>query len=211
MEKGELRCEVNVSLAEKGAKELGTKVEIKNLNSMRAVEKAIKYETERQSTALEAGKKVVQETRGWHDKKEITFSQRSKEEAHDYRYFPEPDLPPLNIANDLVKEISSQIPELPRQKRERFKEQFGLPEKEIKLYVVQKDLGEYYEKVVSELNNWLAAKKPELTKKPEQMQHIIKLASNYIATDLQGLLKGKTFEEKEFSITPENFALIKLI
>jgi len=122
MEKGEMRVEANISLRD-GSK-LGAKVEIKNLNSFRSVEYGINYEIDRQAKLLQSGKKIVQETRGWDDVKEVTVSQREKEEAHDYRYFPEPDLPPLAFLPKDVQKIKSRIPELPSLRRERFKKQF---------------------------------------------------------------------------------------
>ncbi len=208
MEKGEMRAEVNISLTSNQHKSasLGTKVEIKNLNSLRVVEKAIEYEIKRQSKILSKGEKVLQETRGWHDEKELTFSQREKEESHDYRYFPEPDLPPLEISEAYLKKIKSEIPELPFQRMERLRREYYLSKKEIELYVFQKDLGEYFEKVISELRNWVKEKKFEEEIGEEEFKKIIKLASNYISTPLQALLKGKSFEEEKFSITPENFA-----
>ena len=194
---------------------LGTKVEIKNLNSFRSVEKAVDYEIERQTKILKSGKKVLQETRGWDAPKGITVSQREKEEAHDYRYFPEPDLPPLHITSGLISEIRSEIPELPELRRERFKREYELDEKmvagtsshlpprsasrssAIEVFVQNKDFGEYFEKVVSELP-------PRL---PQQdIKKLIKLASNYLITDLQGLLKGSSVIGEDFLITPENFA-----
>jgi len=208
MEKGQMRAEVNISLAEKNSQELGTKVEIKNLNSLRSVEKAIEYEIERQKEVLEAGEKVVQETRGWHDKKEITFSQREKEESHDYRYFPEPDLPPLALEEDFVEEIRVSLPELPYQKRERFKKEYYLEGKDAEVYITNRELGEYFENVVSELRNWLKEKELKEAIKEEEFKTIIKLASNYISTNLQALLKekGVSMKSETFSITPENFA-----
>jgi len=200
MEKGEMRVEVNISLSKD--KNKGTKVEIKNLNSIKAAGEAIDYEITRQKELLEKGKKIIQETRGWSDKDKKTFSQRKKEESHDYRYFTEPDLPPLKIEDDFLAEIKKEIPELPNSKRKRFKEQYGLDEKQIELYVYQKDLGEFFEKVVSELGNWLKVKKRKIAKKK-----FIKLASNYLTTDLQELLKEKSdFKEEDLKITPENFA-----
>ncbi|MFH1575831.1 MAG: Asp-tRNA(Asn)/Glu-tRNA(Gln) amidotransferase subunit GatB, partial [Candidatus Nealsonbacteria bacterium] len=148
MEKGEMRVEVNISL--KNGKELGTKVEIKNLNSFRSVEYGIDYEIARQGKLLDAGKKVVQETRGWDAAKEVTVSQRIKESAHDYRYFPEPDLPPLQFEAEDIKKIKGEIPELPQLRRERFKEEYGLGFEETEMFVQNKELGEYFEKVVSE-------------------------------------------------------------
>jgi len=133
MEKGEMRVEANVSLSEQ-KDILGTKVEIKNLNSFKAVEKALEYEIERQKKILESGKKVIQETRGWDPAREITFPQREKEEAQDYRYFPEPDLPPLEISEEMIEKIRAEIPELPQQKRERLKKEYGLDEKAIEIF-----------------------------------------------------------------------------
>jgi aspartyl-tRNA(Asn)/glutamyl-tRNA(Gln) amidotransferase subunit B len=210
MEKGEMRAEVNISLKnqESGIKNqgLGTKVEIKNLNSLRAVERAIEYEIERQREILERGERVIQETRGWDEKKETTYSQREKEEAHDYRYFPEPDLPPLTFNKEFLQEIKSEIPELPQARRERFKREYQLSDKEIELYVSQKDLGEYFEKVCSELREWIKEKKLEEKIEEEEFKKLVKLASNYIASDLQGLLKGASVTGEDFLITPENFA-----
>ncbi len=208
MEKGEMRCEVNISLAEEGASELGVKSEIKNLNSLKAVEHSIEFEIKRQSDLLSRGDDVAQETRGWHDKKEVTFLQRSKESSHDYRYFPEPDLPPLSIDEGFLNRVKAEIPELPPQKRQRFVKEYHLTERETDLYVNQRDLGNYFEKVISELTNWVAEKYKSGVPAAE-FQKLIKLASNYIATDLQALLKEKgidNFSEAEFKITSENFA-----
>jgi len=208
MERGEMRCEVNISLAKENASELGVKSEIKNLNSLKAVERSIEFEIKRQGDLLSRGEDVAQETRGWHDKKEITFSQRSKESSHDYRYFPEPDLPALKIDEGFLSRAKAEIPELPRQKRQRFAKEYRLTEKEIELYISQRDLGNYFEKVISELTNWVA-EKYESGVSPAEFQKLIKLASNYIATDLQALLKEKgidNFSEAKFKITPENFA-----
>ena len=181
-------------------------MEIKNLNSLRAVEKAIEYEIKRQREILERGERVVQETRGWDEKKEITFSQREKEEAHDYRYFPEPDLPPLKIGEEMIQEIKSEIPELPSQRRERLKKEYFLSDKEADFYVSQKDIGEYFEKVISELRDWIKTKKLKEKVEEEEFKKLIKLASNYILTDLQALLKETKITGEDFLITPENFA-----
>lgn len=186
MEKGQMRVEANISL-KKGNK-LGTKVEIKNLNSFRSVEYGIDYEISRQSELLKSGKKIVQETRGWHDSDEITFSQREKEESHDYRYFPEPDLPPLSFNVGDIQKIKAEIPELSVGRRDRFKKEYKIGDKEIEVFVKNKELGEYFEKVVSEIGDIKLAK----------------LASNYLITDLQGLLKGMSIEK--IKITPEDFA-----
>jgi len=213
MEKGQMRVEVNISLSK--TSKLGAKVEIKNLNSFRVVEKAVDFEIQRQQELLEAGKKIVQETRGWHDKKEITFSQREKEEAHDYRYFPEPDLPPMYFNEDYIINIKTTMPELPEQKRERFKKEYGLDDASIEFFVVNKILSEYYEKVVSEFEEWT----PE-EEKGEAHRKVSRLIANYLISDIQGLLQGKEFGEfsaqggpaSGWRITPENFAeFIKMI
>src|SRR3989338_6361547 len=225
MEKGLMRVEVNISLSQNSNLKsqngkLGTKVEIKNLNSFRVVGKAIDFEIKRQEELLEEGGKVVQETRGWNDKKEITFSQREKEEAHDYRYFPEPDLPQMHFEEEYIEKIKSQIPELPQQKRERFKGEYGLDENSIEVFITNKDFSEYFEKVASEIDEWINQKDDK------ELKEAIKLASNYLISDVLGILGrdarvtreagtpvlGKEFIEKEFKITPENFAeFIKMI
>lgn len=196
MEKGQMRVEVNISLSEKEGK-LGTKVEIKNLNSFRAVERGINCEIERQTKLLEKGEKVIQETRGWDDAKGITVSQREKEEAHDYRYFPEPDLPPLRHTKNFIDQIKTDIPELPVNKKERFEKEYGLDEKTIDILIYNKPLGEYFEKVISELP-------PHLEK--DDLAKLIKLSCNYLISDLQGLLGGASIASSEFLITAENFA-----
>ena len=222
MEKGLMRVEVNISLSQnsnlksQNAK-LGTKVEIKNLNSFRVVQKAIDFEIKRQKEILEAGEKVVQETRGWHDNKEITFSQREKEEAHDYRYFPEPDLPPMNFAQDYIEKIRTEIPELPEQRRNRFIGEYGLNKELVEILVVNKDLGEYYEEVVSEFKEWLSSESqndaesnPSSSPDPSghyragvekrgssslraERSNLCKLVANYLISDVKGLLGEKEF------------------
>jgi len=203
MEKGEMRVEVNVSLRPNGnSGELGIKVEIKNLNSFRAVEGAIEFEIERQTEFLKEGKNIVQETRGWDDSKQKTVSQRQKEAAHDYRYFPEPDLPPLSFSRDEIEKIRSEIVELPQSRRERFKKEYELGDKEIEIFIKNRDLGDFFEKVGSELIPWMKDNKIG----EEKFKDILKLAVNYIITDLQGLLRDASVVGEDFLITPENFA-----
>jgi aspartyl-tRNA(Asn)/glutamyl-tRNA(Gln) amidotransferase subunit B len=201
MEKGQMRVEVNISLSKN--EKLGTKVEIKNLNSFRVVEKAIDYEIARQSEVLDDGEKVVQETRGWDEKKQITVSQREKEEAHDYRYFPEPDLPTFRFDDDYIAKIKAEIPELPWAKRIRLRDEYGLEDDStIENFVYNKDLGEYFEKVMSELTSWLGKKDQKITN----------LAVNYIITDFWALFEKAPIEELERKVDPEDFAeLIKMI
>ena len=211
MERGQMRVEANVSLQRKFQtsstksqtnSKLGTKVEIKNLNSFKAVERAIEYEIKRQKEILEGGGEVIQETRGWDEKKGITFLQREKEEAHDYRYFPEPDLPPMEFDKDFILDLKNQLPELPLQKRGRFQQEYNLSSKIIEMLISNKDLSEYFEKTTSELFEW--AEDKNISK--ENYQKLVQMASNYLLSEALGLLGGKTFSEKEFPITPENFA-----
>jgi len=200
MEKGELRCEVNISLNKEGEKELGTKVEIKNLNSFRAVEGAIEYEVKRQSEILEEGGKIIQETRGWDESKGATVSQRQKEEAHDYRYFPEPDLLPLKPKELFdLEELKREIPELPNDKRLRFMKEFGLKFGEVDSLVAEPLVARYCEEVVSELDTF----EKTIDKRREKR---IKLAYNYFTSDLKGLMTEAGIKIEELKISPHHFA-----
>ncbi len=178
MEKGQMRVEVNISIKKIGEKELGTKVEVKNINSMSAAMKAAEYELKRQVEALERGEKIVQETRGWDDTNNTTYSQRIKEGSADYRYFPEPDLPPMRFTSEHVETIRATLPELPQQRRVRFKLEYGLTDAQIEIFTVTKEFGDFFEEVASELGE------PKL----------YALAANYIVT------------EQPSKISPENFA-----
>lgn len=198
MEKGQMRCEVNISLSKND--KLGTKVEIKNLNSFKSVEKSIEYEIKRQKELLDKGETIIQETRGWDDAKALTFSQREKESAHEYRYFPEPDLPLITISKEKIESIKSKMPELPNQKRKRFKEEYGLDEKTIEFFIKDVRLSNYLEKAASESCCW--AKEESCAKDNKE---IIKICANYLTTDLQYLLKNEEDVDLEKRITPENF------
>lgn len=149
MEKGAIRFEANVSIRQLGTVVFNTRTEIKNLNSFKAMEKAIEYEMQRQIAVVEGGGKVRQETVGWNDLTGATFSQRGKEEAHDYRYFPEPDLPPLAVDDDWLDQIRSSMPELPRQKQERLKRQYNLTEYDARVLVAQVQLADFFEEVMA--------------------------------------------------------------
>ena len=153
MEKGSLRCDANVSVRPVGQEKFGTKVEIKNLNSFKMAQKAIQYEMERQTEALEGGETIVQETRLWNDAQGTTSSMRSKEEAHDYRYFPEPDLVPFTLSRAAVSEIRKTLPELPLEKAKRFIKEFAIPEYDAYVLVQEKKLAEYFENCVKEGGN----------------------------------------------------------
>ncbi|HOI60284.1 MAG TPA: Asp-tRNA(Asn)/Glu-tRNA(Gln) amidotransferase subunit GatB [Candidatus Pacearchaeota archaeon] len=202
MEKGEMRIEVNLSLKEKGERELGTKVEVKNLNSFKSVEKAILFEIERQSKLLDNGEKIIQETRGWNDVKQVTLSQRSKEESHEYRYFPEPDLPPLHITEERVINLKKEIPELPQAKRERFEAEYGIQDsKIIEIFIENRDFAKYFEKIVTEILDWM---NNEGIDKSNYFE-LIKLSTNYLTSDLLGLAGGEIIDFSK-KITPENFA-----
>jgi aspartyl-tRNA(Asn)/glutamyl-tRNA(Gln) amidotransferase subunit B len=191
MEKGEMRFEANisVSLDEK----FGTKVEVKNLNSFRSAEKAIEYEIERQIEVLERGEKVEQETRGWDERLSETFSQRSKEDSHDYRYFPDPDLPKLNLSKvkDFnVDSIQSTIPETPAQKRERFVRDYSIKQSDIDFYISNKALSDMFEKAAFFLGD----------------KQAFQLLSNYIVSDIASL------KNQGLSIIPEYLSeLVKML
>ncbi|MBI2068801.1 MAG: Asp-tRNA(Asn)/Glu-tRNA(Gln) amidotransferase subunit GatB [Candidatus Yanofskybacteria bacterium] len=211
MEKGQLRIEVNISLRPEipnskfQIPKLGTKVEIKNLNSIKFAADAVDYEIKRQTELLDKGEKIVQETRGWDENKKATFSQRSKEEAHDYRYFPEPDLPPLKFTDAEIAVIKEGMLELPVQRRARFKEQYGLPDTDINLFVASKSLGDYFEHVASEL---LSFDKLAHLKKPpvDEQGKLFKLAANYIITELKRMAEAVSADPADTKITPEMFA-----
>jgi aspartyl-tRNA(Asn)/glutamyl-tRNA(Gln) amidotransferase subunit B len=168
-------------------------VEVKNLNSFKVVEKAIEYEIKRQAELLDEGKEVAQETRGWDEGKMITFSQREKESAHDYRYFPEPDLPPLEIGEGFVEKLRAELPELPAQKAKRFVDEYNISQYDAEVLVRNKNLAEFYEKSVSE-GCALCDDKAKITK----------LAANYILTEIRKYLDEKT-NIGDLKLTPENF------
>ncbi len=217
MEKGQMRCEVNISMRKAGEK-FGTKVEIKNLNSFGVVKDAIAYEIQRQTEMLEQGEAVVQETRGWDEHKKATVSQRMKESAHDYRYFPEPDLPVLKIGAHEglsggetidVEAIRASLPELPDQKCARFQKEFGLSEKDAIVLVAQKPVAAFYEHAVSELMEWYAETAKKTPEESEKMK-MAKLAANYLNTDIRRLTNETGTPFAEMLVTPENFAELML-
>jgi aspartyl-tRNA(Asn)/glutamyl-tRNA(Gln) amidotransferase subunit B len=205
MEKGYMRCEANISLAPagaKGAKRLsGTKVEVKNLNSFKAVERSIDYEIKRQAKVLARGEKVVAETRGWSEGKQATVSQRSKEEASDYRYFPEPDVPPIFIDQKWVEELRRQLAELPSQYRLRLKKEYNLNAESIDVLSNNKDLGDYFEEAASELVNWWR----DTSTKPIP-KDIYQLLANYIVTEIKKCWIKVRSDADKIKCTPENLA-----
>ena len=192
LEEGSMRCDANISIMPKGSKEFGTRAEIKNVNSFSALQRAIEYEIDRQIEIVEEGGQVVQETRLWDDNARETKSMRGKEDAHDYRYFPEPDLMPLEISREWVQQIKDSMPELPNQKRARYKS-LGLSEYDANVIVEQMGLALFFDKVL------------ELGATP-------KIAVNFIMGEIAAYLKEDHIEITDTKLTPENLAeLISLI
>ncbi|MFH1226141.1 MAG: Asp-tRNA(Asn)/Glu-tRNA(Gln) amidotransferase subunit GatB [bacterium] len=211
MEKGHLRCDANISLRPKGDKKLHAKTEVKNLNSFRNVERALIYEIERQTELwLSNTPRVSSETRGWNDKKQITVEQRGKEETQDYRYFPEPDLPPLMIDAKWLEKIKGEMPELPQAKAERFIEQYEFSPDDAQILVNNKKLADYSEQVISELKAWLVALEEMAGSEEEIWQkhkkQLSQLAANWLINKLFGLLFDKKISFSQMKVTPENFA-----
>ncbi len=201
MEKGVLRFEVNVSVRPLGSQELRTRTEIKNLNSFRALTRASAYEIERQTRLYENDGQVVQETLGWDDVKEVTVSQRSKEEAHDYRYFPEPDLPPLEVSRAWVEQIRAQLPELPEARGQRFVTEFGLTDKETRLLTSDKSLADYFEQALAAshspaktINNWMTGEFLRYVKDLELDLDRLPVPPEHLA-QLVDLVTGKTIND----------------
>jgi len=193
MELGSLRCDANVSVRKKGETKLGTRTETKNLNSFKAVVKAIEYETNRQIEVLENGGRVVQETRLWDEENAVTKPMRSKEEAMDYRYFPEPDLPAIIITESRLSNVKDEMPEFADEKAKRFINEYKLNEMEAATLSSEQELAEYYEQVVKVSDN-------------------ARLAANWVLTEILRVLKEKNISIEEFSVEPENIGkLIKLI
>ncbi len=192
MQEGSLRADVNVSVRKKDEKNLGTRCEIKNVNSIKFMQMAIDYEANRQVDLIEEGKRIDQETRLFDTKKNKTRSMRSKEDAHDYRYFPDPDLLPLELKNDFVEKIKSEIPELPDEKKKRFIDKFNLSPYEANILVSDRETSEYFEEVVKKSD--------------------VKLATNWITGELFALLNSKDLEITKSPISAENLSkLINLI
>ncbi len=256
MEKGEMRVEVNISLMKddgglnqsggligRTQRVLGTKAEIKNLNSIKFAADAVDYEIKRQKEILEDGGEVKQETRGWDENKKATFSQRSKEEAHDYRYFPEPDLPPIRIANGpapselkrgeraspvaggpprafSIEKLRLELPELPQQRRDRFKKLYGLNDAQVEVFVVARHLGNYYEEVATELDsaandyNKSHELKGAASSEGHALERLHELAANYIITEFPPLLNmeaGEIDDIEGIKISAEAFAELMVL
>lgn len=211
MEKGTMRCEPNISVRKPGEESLPKyKVEVKNINSFKFAEAAINYEIPRQIEMLEAGEMPKQVTMGWNEKQNITVEQRSKGEANDYRYMPEPDLPPMHFTEEFIQNLRGDIPELPGAKRKRFKEEFGLDDATIENLVSWKELNYFFEEVVSELDAWMEAE--NTTSNTELRAKLIKQAANWCLQDFSAMLNANLANPMEAKVTAENVAeLVKLI
>ena len=193
LEEGSMRCDCNVSVRKEGAAQFGTKVEIKNVNSFRFVEKAIEYEIERQIDAVERGEKILQETRLWDPDKNRTFSMRSKEDAQDYRYFPDPDLLPLIVTDSMIEGFRKELPELPIARAKRFQDEQGLPEYDALVLTTEKDLADFYEDTAKEAKNF-------------------KSASNWVMTELLRELNNANKDITQSPIQPKQLGrMIALI
>src|SRR5574340_351588 len=189
MEEGSLRCDANISIRPKGQKELGVKTEIKNMNSFRSVERALTFEAQRQVELLRTGQSIHKETRGWVETKGVTVSQRSKEYAHDYRYFPEPDLPPLLISRDWVEELRRQLPELPDARRLRYMREYGLSSQDANVLTEDKALGDYFEQVVAVSHT-------------QDLKGRARAAANLALNDVARLLKSSSISVSDIPLSP---------
>ena len=192
MEEGSLRCDANVSVRRKGQEKFGTKTELKNINSFRNVERALEFEIERQIGLLEGGETVIQETLLWDANKNIAYSMRSKEEAHDYRYFPDPDLVPVLVDEPWIGIIRKTLPEHPTTRRDRFIQEYSLPKYDADMLTSEKNYADYFESAVNELH----------TKSNEQ----VKMVSNWVMTDVLRVVGEKKIDMKDFTISPARLA-----
>ena len=193
MQEGSLRCDVNLSVRPAGATELGTRTEMKNLNSFKAIARSIEYEARRQIELIEEGKWVVQETRRWDENKDATFAMRSKENAQDYRYFPEPDIPPLEIGEDYLERLRKEQPEMAEARMARYQADWGLPVYDTQMLTSQKALAEFFEATVA------------LGAPPKQ-------AANWIMGEVLRRLSADGLEAKDMVFTPKTLArLIELV
>ncbi len=222
MDQGNFRCDANISVRRRGETKFGTKVELKNINSFRFVEKAIDYEIERQIDCIERGETIIQETRSWNSAKGVTESMRAKEQAHDYRYFPEPDLPALLIPQSWIDKVASEMPELPAAKRGRFKEQYQLNAYDAGVLTASKELAQYFEDtvaqsgspkatanfVMNELLGRLNAEGRGIENSPVSVTHLAKLIQSIESGKISGKIAKAVFEEM-FSTSRDPEAIIK--
>lgn len=189
LNEGSMRADVNLSVREVGAAEFGTRTEMKNLNSFKAISRAIEGERARQIELIEEGKKVIQETRRWDDNKEYSYAMRSKEDAQDYRYFPDPDLVPVSISDEWISEVKARQPELQEEKAARYKKEFDIPEYDINIITSSKSLADMFEAATA-------------------ICHNAKKVSNWLMVETMRLLKEKEMEPEDITFTPENLAAL---
>jgi aspartyl-tRNA(Asn)/glutamyl-tRNA(Gln) amidotransferase subunit B len=187
MQEGSLRCDVNISVRPVGQQEFGTKVEIKNMNSFNAIQRAIEYEIERQIAAVEAGERIIQETRLWEEGSQRTISMRTKEGSSDYRYFPEPDLAPIEVSAAQLEKLRSELPQLPAQKRHRYESELGLSAYDARVLTDERQVAEYFEATLAAGAN-------------------SKQAANWIMGDIAAYLNNKKLSIKEIALTPATLA-----
>jgi aspartyl-tRNA(Asn)/glutamyl-tRNA(Gln) amidotransferase subunit B len=187
LNEGSMRADVNLSVREVGATEFGTRTEMKNLNSFKAIARAIEAERERQIDLIESGEEVIQETRRWDDDKEYSYAMRSKEDAQDYRYFPDPDLVPVIVSDEMIEEIRSRQPEFRHEKMERYAKEYGIPEYDIAMITNSKHMADLFEQTVAICNS------------PKKV-------SNWLMGETMRLLKDKNMEVEEINFSPENLA-----
>ena len=193
MQEGSMRCDVNLSVRPAGSEELGTRTEMKNLNSFKAIARAIEYEAHRQVELIQEGKRVVQETRRWDENKDATFAMRSKENAQDYRYFPEPDIPPMELSEEYLEHVRAEIPEMAEAKMARYQRDWGLPVYDTRMITGQKALADFFEETVA------------LGAAPKQ-------AANWIMGEVLRQLSAQGLEAKDMTLTPGTLArLIELV
>ena len=198
MEEGSLRCDANVSVRPRGQKAFGTKTEVKNMNSFRNVERALAYEIRRQIELLERGERVVQETRLWDAMRMETRPMRSKEEAHDYRYFPDPDLVPVVVTDELLERVKASLPEMPEERKARFMAELGLPAYDAGVLTEERGIADYFEAVVQAL----------LEKKVGDLKTVAKAASNFVMIQVLRILNEKALSIRELPIAPQRLAAL---
>ena len=193
MQEGSLRFDVNLSVMPEGSSEFGTRTEMKNLNSFRSLKRAIEYEYKRQVKAVEKGERIVQETRKWDDEKGKSFSMRSKEDAHDYRYFPDPDLVPIILTDEEIQKYKDEMPELPDAKKKRFIDEYKLSEYDAGFLVSSIDVGNFFEEAIKDTKN-------------------IKSVANFLMGDISAYLNSNELEFSDIKFTPSNLAkLVNLV
>ena len=211
MQEGSLRADVNISIRPKGSEKLGTRTETKNLNSFKSISRAIEAEIMRQIEEIESGREIVQETRRWDDDKGVSYSMRSKEEEHDYRYFPEPDLPPVIFNNEWMEKVKSSVPELPEARKKKYMEKYNLPEYDADILTSSRELSDFFEEAIGEKSQ-TKIKGTESSVDVVNTTVNVKTISNWIMGDLLRILKDRNIEISDVTFPPQYLAkLVALI